>query len=70
MRAPAGEPLELGEERGHVSQKSSLMRHIFAWRPTWSAAVSAVSPGERLSTIDRPVRSIARRMASISRSCS
>jgi hypothetical protein len=46
------------------------MRHMLAWRFTCSAAVSAVSPGERLSTIGRPVRSIARRIASISRSCS
>ena len=51
---------------GQLSQKSSLMRHRLACRLTCSAAASAVSPGERLSTIGRPVRSMAFRTASIS----
>ena len=53
-----------------MSQKSSLILHMFAWPFTCPAADNAVSPGERLSTIGRPVRSMARRIASISASCS
>ena len=53
-----------------LSQKSSLMRHRLAWHFTCSAALNAVSPGEKLKTSARPVRSMARRTASISGSLS
>ena len=54
---------------GQLSQKSSLIRHMLACRMTCSAASRGVSPGERLSTIGRPVLSIALRIASISALC-
>ena len=50
----------------HLSQKSSLMRHIFACCETCGASATGVSPGEVLNTIGRPVASIALRIASTS----
>ena len=51
------------------SQKSSEMRHICAYWRTCSPRITGVSPGDRLSTIGRFVRTIARCAASISGAC-
>ena len=50
----------------HLSQKSSLMRHMLACVLTFPPADRGVAPGEVLKMIFRPVQSIALRMASIS----
>ena len=53
----------------HSSQKSSEMRHICECRRAWGPRTTGVSPGDMLRIIGRPLRSIARRIASISGTC-
>ncbi len=51
---------------GHWSQKSSLTRQRLAWVATSVPSATGVAPGDRLSTIGRPARSTAARIAAIS----
>lgn len=54
---------------GHASQKSSEIRHIWAWaRSVSRCARDSSLPGDRLSVMGRPVLSIAAEIAAISRS--
>ena len=57
----------ISSKDGQLSQKSSVIRHMLACFAMCHASLITAGPGERLSTMPRPQRSIAVRIISISR---